>query len=172
MTTRSQHLQAARPVTLTATSQPYRACVPVLPTEWALSGGRERYGALGLSALPRPSGAVTHCAWLSTGGHGFRIAKCVTVSGQEPRGWVAERCQRAARGFQGPGVTAGSRIPFCPPNKQKGQLSPHLNPEKGPPTRPRGETKKREKRTRARCTEERARHQTRMLPGVEQHPSG
>ena len=85
----------------------------VQPTEWALSGGRERYGALGLSTLPRPSGAVTHCAWLSTGGHGFPIAKCVTVSGQEPRGWVAERCQRAARGFQGSGVTARSPIGGC-----------------------------------------------------------
>ena len=85
----------------------------VQPTEWALSGGRERYGALGLSALPRPSGAVTHCAWLSTGGHGFPIAKRAAFSGQEPRGWVAERCQRAARGFQGSGVTAGSRIGVC-----------------------------------------------------------
>ena len=76
-------------------------------------GALERHGALGLSTLPRPSGAVTHCAWLSTGGHGFPIAKRVTFSGQEPRGWAAERCQRAARGFQGSGVTAGSRIGVC-----------------------------------------------------------
>ena len=78
----------------------------VQPTEWALSGGRERYGALGLSTLPRPSGAVTHCAWLSTGGHGLPIAKCVTFSGQEPRGWVAERFARevGARGGRGGGA--------------------------------------------------------------------
>ena len=85
----------------------------VQPTEWALSGGRERYGALGPSALPRPSGAVTHCAWLSTGGHGFPIAKCVTVSGQEPRGWVAERFAREVGAREGRGGAAARPIGGC-----------------------------------------------------------
>ena len=85
----------------------------VQPTEWALSGGRERYGALGLSTLPRPSGAVTHCAWLSTGGHGFPIAKRAAFSGQEPRGWVAERFAREVGARGGRGGGAGSPIGGC-----------------------------------------------------------
>ena len=76
-------------------------------------GALERYGALGLSALPRPSGAVTHCAWLSTGGHGLPIAKRVTFSGQEPRGWVAERFAREVGARGGRGGGAGSPIGGC-----------------------------------------------------------
>ena len=85
----------------------------VQPTEWALSGGRERHGALGPSTLPRPSGAVTHCAWLSTGGHGSPIAKRATFSGQEPRGWVAERFAREVGARGGRGGGAGSPIGGC-----------------------------------------------------------
>ena len=71
------------------------------------------YGALGLSALPRPSGAVTHCAWLSTGGHGFPIAKRATFSGQEPRGWVAERFAREVGAREGRRGGAGRPIGGC-----------------------------------------------------------